>query len=113
MNIKKKDALYKIKGTKFPKKLYEVWTSIDGKHFVDIWILEDKKEKLYYLDNTVSLEFFNKSYKLNLEEIKTKYKIIDNCYLKLLVPNKEEDLGILKKLVPLYKKEVMEILNGN
>jgi len=109
--ILNKDVLYKIKGTKFPKKLYEVWTGIDGECFVDIWILEDKEEKLYHLDGTMSLEYFNKNYKLNLEEMKIKGKVINNCYFQLLVPNKKKDLEILKKLVPLYKKEVMEILN--
>lgn len=113
MNIKKKDALYKIKGTKFPKKLYEVWTDTEGECLVDVWILEDKKENLYGLDETISLEHFNESYKLNLEEIKTKSKVVNNNYLKLLIPKKEKDLEILKKLVPLYKKEVMEILNEN
>ena len=113
MNIKKKDALYKIKGTKFPKKLYEVWTDTEGECLVDIWILEDKKENLYSLDETIHLEHFNESYKLNLEEMRTKYKIVDNCYLKLLIPKREKDLEILKKLVPLYKEEVMEILNRN
>ena len=44
MNIKKKDALYKIKGTKFPKKLYEVWTDTEGECLVDIWILKEEKE---------------------------------------------------------------------
>lgn len=112
MNIKNKDALYKIRGTKFPKKLYEVWTDTEGECLVDIWVLEDKKENLYCLDETISLEHFNESYKLNLEEMKTKSKVVDNCYLMLLVPKKEKDLEILKKLVPLYKKEVKEILNG-
>ena len=45
--------------------------------------------------------------------MKTKYKIVDNCYLKFLIPKKEKDLEILKKLFPLYKEEVKEILNGN
>ena len=94
--IPNKDALYKIKGTKFPKKLYEVWIGIDGECFVDIWVLEDKEEKLYCLDETISLEHFNESYKLNLEEMKTKHKVVNNCYLKLLVPKKEKDLEILK-----------------
>ena len=113
MNIKKKDALYKIKGTKFPKKLYEVWTDTEGECLVDIWVLENKEENIYGLDETMSLEWFNKSYKLNLEEMKTKGKVVNNCYFRLLIPKKEKDLEVLKKLVPLYKKEVMEILNGN
>ena len=109
--IPNKDALYKIKGTKCPKKLYEVWTDTEDECLVDIWVLENKEENIYGLDETMSLEWFNKSYKLNLEEMKTKYKIVHNCYLKFLIPKKEKDLEILKKLVPLYKKEVMEILN--
>lgn len=111
MNIKKKDALYKIKGTKFPKKLYEVWTDTEGECLVDIWVSENKKENLYSLDETISLEGFNESYKLNLEEMKTKHKVVNNWYLKLLIPKKEKDLEILKKLVPLYKEEVKEILS--
>ena len=114
MKLEKRKALYKNKGTLYPKILYEVWEDDEGEFLVDIWEHgEDDEQNHYSCTETLSLEWFNDAYKKKrLEEILTVNYKVNNAYLTLNVSKKNKDLELLIKLVPKYKAETYAILNG-
>lgn len=114
MKLEKRKALYKNKGTLYPKILYEVWEDDEGEFLVDIWEhREDDEQNEYRCIETLSLENFNDAYKKKrLEEILTVNYKVNNTYLTLNVSKKNKDLELLVKLVPKYKAETYAILNG-
>ena len=114
MKLEKRKALYKNKGTLYPKILYEVWEDDEGEFLVDIWEhREDDEQNSYRCTETLHLENFNDAYKKKrLEEILTVNYKVNNDYLTLNVSKKNKDLELLVKLVPKYKAETFAILNG-
>lgn len=114
MKLEKRNALYKNKGTLYPKILYEVWEDDEGEFLVDIWEhKEDDEQNHYTCTETHHLEYFNDTYKKkHLEEILTVNYKVNNSYLTLNVSKKNKDLELLVKLVPKYKAETYAILNG-
>lgn len=110
MNFEKRTALYKHKGTKTPKKLFEVWEDTKGEFFIDFWIIYDKEKQIYELDETRSLQFFNVDVS-KFEEIKTKWEVIQNVYLQIKTPQEQKDLETLKILIKKYPKHAQEFLN--
>ena len=114
MKLEKRKALYKNKGTLYPKILYEVWEDDEGEFLVDIWEhREGDEQNSYWCTETHYLEYFNDTYKKKrLEEILTVNYKVNNSYLTLNVSKKNKDLELLVKLVPKYKAETFAILNG-
>lgn len=114
MKLEKRKALYKNKGTLYPKILYEVWEDDEGEFLVDIWEhREDDEQNSYSCTETLYLNGFNEAYKKKrLEEILTVNYKVNNSYLTLNVSKKNKDLELLVKLVPKYKAETLAILNG-
>ena len=114
MKLEKRRALYKNKGTLYPKILYEVWEDTEGEFLVDIWEHKEDDEQNYYTcTETHHLEYFNDTYKKKrLEEILTINYVVNGSTLTLEVPKRMKDLETLIKLVPKYKAETYAILNG-
>lgn len=114
MKLEKRRALYKNKGTLYPKILYEVWEDTEGEFLVDIWEHKEDDEQNYYTcTETHHLEYFNDTYKKKrLEEILTINYVVNGSTLTLEVPKRMKDLETLVKLVPKYKAETYAILNG-
>ena len=114
MKLEKRKALYKNKGTLYPKILYEVWEDNEGEFLVDIWeYREGDEQNQYRCTETLSLEWFNDTYKKKrLEEILTVNYKVSGDSLTLNVSQKNKDLELLVKLVPKYKAETFAILNG-
>ena len=114
MKLEKRKALYKNKGTLYPKILYEVWEDDEGEFLVDIWEhREDDERNQYSCTETHHLEYFNDTYKKkHLEEILAINYNVYGDSLILKVPKRMKDLEILVKLVPKYKAETYAILNG-
>lgn len=111
MKLEKRKALYKNKGTLYPKILYEVWEDDEGEFLVDIW--EHREDNYYTCTETHHLEYFNDTYKKKrLEEILTVNYKVNGSSLTLNVSKKNKDLELLVKLVPKYKAETFAILNG-
>lgn len=114
MKLEKRNALYKNKGTLYPKILYEVWEDTEGEFLVDIWEHgEDDEQNYYTCTETHHLEYFNDTYKKKrLEEILAINYVVTGATLILEVPKRMKDLETLVKLVPKYKAETYAILNG-
>ena len=114
MKLEQRKALYKNKGTLYPKILYEVWEDDEGEFLVDIWEhREDDEQNHYTCTETFSLEYFNDAYKKKcLEEILTVNYKVNGDSLTLNISKKNKDLELLVKLVPKYKAETFAILNG-
>ena len=115
MKLEQRKALYKNKGTLYPKILYEVWEDDEGEFLVDIWEHgeQDDERNHYSCTETLSLEWFNDAYKKKcLEEILTVNYKVNGSSLTLNVSKKNKDLELLVKLVPKYRAETFAILNG-
>lgn len=115
MELEQRKALYKNKGTLYPKILYEVWEDDEGEFLVDIWEhKEDDERNQYSCTETLSLEWFNHTFKKKcLEEILAVNYKVNGDSLTLNVSNRVRDLETLAKLVPKYRVETFAILNGH
>ena len=111
MKLLRKDALYKLCGTKKPRILYDVWEDTEGEFLVDVWRLYkyDTNCTLYHYYETQSLEGFEDTNKSKLEEMKVRYKV-DDTTLKVFMPKKERNLQILSNLIRKYPRAAEQLL---